>query len=68
MHNTLYMADSLWLNVDLGFRALEVEMELIALQSERGRSYNTQLVIPIAIPWKLWEMLYSLRPYLQHFD
>ena len=50
MHNTLYMADSLWLDVDLGFRASEVEMELIALQSERGRSYNTQLVIPIAIP------------------
>jgi hypothetical protein len=51
MHNALYMADSLWLDVDLGFRALEVEMELIALQSERGRSCNTQLVIPIAIPW-----------------
>lgn len=50
MHNTLCMADSLWLDVDLGFRALEVEMELIALQSERGRLYNTQLAIPIAIP------------------
>lgn len=50
MHNTLCMADSLWLDVDLGFRALEVEMELIALQSERGRLYDTQLAIPIAIP------------------
>ena len=41
MHNKYYMADSLWLDIDLGFRALEVEMELIALQSERGRAYNT---------------------------